>query len=141
MKNFIAKYYPVFINIYTVWMLYMLFFAYSRGYSIYNDVYVIRPYLFQSIENIFTAYYNSKWNIMKNITGNIVCFIPYGFLGLLYPKLKNYGWLFLTFFIGINYVEFSQYFFNRGYAELDDVILNTLGMTIGFILYKRIFKI
>jgi len=138
MKNFIAKYYPIFINIYTFWMLYMLFFAYNRG-VVNPENYYIRPYPFQSIKYVLSSY--SNWDIYKNIIGNIVCFIPYGFLGLLYPKLKNYGWLFLTFFIAINFIEFSQYFFNRGFAELDDVILNTLGMTIGFLFYKRIFKI
>lgn len=138
MKKLIAKYYPVFINIYTVWILYMLFFAYNRS-DIQLGNFDIHPYPFQSIKQMLYTYYN--WDIFKNIAGNIVCFIPYGFLGLLYPKLKNYGWLFLTFFISINFLEFSQYFFQRGFAEIDDVILNTFGMTIGFILYKRIFKI
>lgn len=138
MKNFLTKYYPVLINLYTIWMLYMLFFAYNRG-NILHPNYLIRPFPFQSIH--FLIYeQSSKFQIYYNILGNIVGFIPYGFLGLLYPKLKNYKYLFLTFFIGINYLEFSQYFFQRGYAEFDDVMLNSFGMTIGFLIYKRIFS-
>ncbi|GGG56872.1 hypothetical protein GCM10007332_18190 [Epilithonimonas arachidiradicis] len=73
--------------------------------------------------------------------GNIILFIPYGFLGILYPKFNQFKWLLLVFFITINIIEFSQYYFKRGFADIDDVILNTLGLTIGYIIYKKWFFI
>lgn len=38
------------------------------------------------------------------------------------------------------FIEIFQYLFNRGYAEIDDVIFNTLGVVVGsvsFFVYKR----
>lgn len=69
--------------------------------------------------------------------GNIVWFIPFGFL-LPYltgsPKaLKRmllFGFL-LSFFI-----EFSQFAFGTGESELDDLILNTFGAFVGFRLFR-----
>lgn len=116
----------------------MMFFAYNRGgQELEKDL--IRPYPLQSIYYIVFEQ-SAKSEIYRNIIGNIVCFVPYGFLGILYPKLNQYKNLFLTFFISINYLEFCQYFFKRGYAELDDVILNSLGMTIGFLIFKKFFQ-
>ena len=134
MKKLLFKYYPVAINIYTIWMLYMLFFAFNRDVD--GIQYKINPYPFQSISN-FISITASNFEILKNLGGNVVLFIPYGFLGILYPKLNHYKYLLLTFFIGINYIEFSQYIFNRGFAEFDDVLLNTFGMTLGFFFYQK----
>lgn len=139
MKLLLKRYYPVFINIYTVWMLYMLFFATMRniGYRTYE----LRTTPFETICYYFYDLYkfNNKIEFEKNIIGNIVIFIPYGFLGILYPKLKNSFFLILTFFIVINIIEFSQYYFKRGTADVDDIILNTSGVIIGFIIYKKFF--
>lgn len=40
-------------------------------------------------------------------------------------------------------IEIFQYLFNRGYAEIDDVIFNALGVVVGsvsFLVYKRFFQ-
>lgn len=136
MKKIVYSAYPVFINIYTVWILYMMFFAYNRGEA--AEDYIIRARPFESISYIL----NATWDhcqMVKNIAGNILLFVPYGFLGVLYPKLKKYILLFPVFFIGINFLEFLQLFSRRGYAEFDDVMLNTLGMTIGYGVYYLLF--
>lgn len=139
MRLFVNRYYPVFINVYTVWMLYMLFFAAMR--ELHHREFELRTTPFETIS--FYYYHLSKFNnkieFEKNIIGNIVIFIPYGFLGILYPKLKNSFFLILTFFIVINIIEFSQYYFKRGTADVDDIILNTSGVIIGFIIYKKFF--
>lgn len=116
-----------------------MFFGFWRGY-IPPGTFEIRAYPFESIQIILQKA-ETKGEIIKNIVGNIIFFIPYGFLGILYTKLNSYKYLFITFFICINYLEFSQYFFSRGYAEFDDVLLNTFGMTIGYFIYKRFFFI
>ena len=134
MKKFLFKYYPIFINIYTIWILYMMFFGFYRGSVDPND-YSVVPYPFESINNMIQAAYPTK-EVVKNIGGNIILFAPYGFLGIMYPKLNRYRNLLLVFFIAINYLEFSQFFFKRGYAELDDVIMNCFGMTLGFVFFK-----
>ncbi|MGC4130310.1 MAG: VanZ family protein [Bergeyella sp.] len=137
MKKIVYSIYPVFINVYTIWLLYMMFFAYNRS-TADPVLYEIRAYPFDTLKHlIFEENYGTEK--YRNLLGNIAGFIPYGFLGILYPKLSRYIPLFITFFIAINYIEFSQYFFKRGYAELDDVMMNTFGMTIGFLIYKIFF--
>ncbi|MDP9954483.1 glycopeptide antibiotics resistance protein [Epilithonimonas hungarica] len=139
MRLFVNRYYPVFINIYTLWMLYVLFFASFR----YSDI--IFEIKFIPLATITECFRNLvKYNnldFFKNIFGNIILFIPYGFLGILYPKLNKFIWLFLTFFIVINIIEFSQYYFKRGFADIDDIILNTFGTISGFFIYKNFFFI
>lgn len=139
LKKFLNKYYPPFINLYTVWILYMMFFAFYRGLT--AETYIIRANPFESIYFLMFDSGYSLYEKYKNIFGNIILFMPYGFLGILYPKLNAYKYLFIVFFIVINILEFSQYYFNRGYAEFDDVMLNTLGMSIGYIIYKKWFFI
>lgn len=55
--------------------------------------------------------------------------------------MNQFKWLFTIFFIIINIIEFSQFYFKRGYADVDDVILNTFGAVIGFFIYKKFFFI
>lgn len=140
MKFLVNRYYHILINIYTIWILYLLFFA-SFRYSP-TILFEIRAVPFETINDYSTNVI--KWDkieFIKNILGNIILFIPYGFLGILYPKLRQFKLLFLTFFIIINIIEFSQYYFKRGFADVDDVILNTLGASIGFFIYKKWFFI
>lgn len=140
LKKFLNKYYPPFINLYTVWILYMMFFAYYRGWFPAEN-YFIRAKPFESIHYLLYNPVVTSIEMYKNIFGNIILFVPYGFLGILYPKFNFYKYLFLVFVIVINILEFSQYYFGRGYAEFDDVMLNTLGMSIGYIIYKKWFFI
>lgn len=140
LKNILHKIYPPFINLYTVWLLYMLFFLDSRDYP--QLPYEIKYMPFDTIrEYFFHVFYYDKIEFLKNIFGNIILFIPYGFLGILYPKLNQFRWTLISFFIIINIIEFSQYYFKRGMSDIDDVILNTLGTVIGFLIYKKWFFI
>lgn len=140
MKLLLKKYYPILINVYTVWILYMMFFAFYRGYAS-PEQYSIRTKPFESIQFLIYESGIIPLELYKNLFGNIILFMPYGFLGILYPKLNYYKYLFFVFFIVINILEFSQYYFKRGYAEFDDVMLNTIGMSIGYIIYKKWFFI
>ncbi|WDF48182.1 VanZ family protein [Chryseobacterium sp. KACC 21268] len=138
MKKLLYKCYPALINVYTVWMLYLLFFASFRFSE--TILFTIKTVPFKTIdEYTVNVIRYDKLEFFKNIFGNIILFIPYGFLGILYPKLNNVIWSILTFFVVINLVEFSQFYFKRGFADIDDVILNTFGFVIGFVIYKRFF--
>ncbi|WP_051259545.1 VanZ family protein [Epilithonimonas tenax] len=139
MKKLLYKYYPPFINVYTVWLLYLLFFISFRNSD--SSHFSIKPIPFDTIDEYFIVITYSKIDFFKNIIGNIFLFSPYGFLGILYPKLKKVGWFILTFFVIINIVEFSQFYFKRGFADVDDVILNTTGALVGYFIYRTLFYI
>ena len=71
-----------------------------------------------------------------NIFGNIFLFSPFGWLGLCIKKFNRFVPITLFFIVAISIIESIQYFSGRGVADVDDVFLNTLGMLIGFVLFK-----
>lgn len=60
---------------------------------------------------------------------NILFFIPYG---LLFPWKDNWKRVFVTALVLSVFIELSQFIFNLGWCEVDDVISNTLGAMIGY---------
>lgn len=73
-------------------------------------------------------------NIIINLGGNIGMFIPFGFLGWIFPKLNHYKNLILNFVFVITIVETLQYFTRLGVFDIDDILINTLGVSLGFLL-------
>lgn len=72
---------------------------------------------------------------MTNVVGNIVIFIPYGFFINYFTKNKK---LWISLLLGIflsSTIEITQYFIGRIF-DIDDIILNSIGMLIGFFCYK-----
>lgn len=75
-----------------------------------------------------------------NLGGNIFLFIPIGvLLPRIYPKLRIYFRFFCACFGIMFLVEVLQLFTLLGSFDVDDLILNLFGMTIGFIGY-HLFK-
>lgn len=75
--------------------------------------------------------------IIINIFGNILIFVPFGFLGIVFPKLNQFSILILDFLFAIIILESFQYFTRLGVFDIDDVILNTVGVAIGFWIYRK----
>lgn len=76
--------------------------------------------------------------LVENIM-NVLVFVPLGFLfGIQLSQKFPKGWsvaLGLGFLISVS-IETLQYFLNRGFSEVDDVIHNTIGCILGYILVK-----
>ncbi|MBQ2715633.1 MAG: VanZ family protein [Clostridia bacterium] len=77
-----------------------------------------------------------------NLGGNVILFIP---LGLLMPciwrSLRNFGRFVLAVAIMISAVEIIQLFSLLGSMDIDDLILNLCGASIGFALLKIANKV
>lgn len=74
-----------------------------------------------------------------NFVGNIIMFMPIGFfIPLLWdiPDKK----VVLTGFCCSFFIEFCQLFLNRG-SDVDDLILNTLGVFFGLLVYKLLYRV
>lgn len=72
-----------------------------------------------------------------NLGGNIIMFIPLGFLlPPVFPKLKNLMSVLVTTAAIIICVELIQLLTLVGSCDIDDLILNMLGAAIGFCLYR-----
>ncbi|CEJ71183.1 VanZ like family protein [Chryseobacterium oranimense G311] len=74
------------------------------------------------------------------VFGNIIMFMPFGFLGWILPGLKDLKALLYTFVSSIIIVEALQYFTRMGIFEVDDIILNTFGVYLGWLLREFIEK-
>ena len=70
-----------------------------------------------------------------NLAGNVLLFIPIGYwLVRLWPRFRNF-FLFLATCAGsILLIEALQLFTLLGSCDVDDIILNLAGMTLGYLL-------
>lgn len=77
---------------------------------------------------------------VKNIIGNILLFLPYGYFAADYIKSKRMlSICFLTMLVSIT-IECVQLNIGRTF-DIDDVILNTIGGIFGYSLYRLLEKI
>lgn len=79
-----------------------------------------------------------KGRIGANFLGNIVLFIPVGFLVPIVTRKWEWFW---TLAIGCGFsvlIEATQLMTNRGCFDLDDIILNTIGTIIGYCVWMAV---
>ena len=67
---------------------------------------------------------------------NVLLFVPFGFLVPLTGRFFKRWWnLILIAFMGSLFIETMQLATARGYFELDDIILNTIGAALGYVVF------
>lgn len=97
---------------------------------------------FSTIKNYFL--YASFYNSTLNLAGNIIIFMPLGFLlPILIRRFQKIGIIFLLSF-GISLIfEITQLMFPvlGGTFDVDDLILNTFGALLGYIIFVLIQKV
>lgn len=70
----------------------------------------------------------------KQVIGNIILFIPFGYFVSCYCKIKGLGTITLVSLLSSLTIEVVQHFIGRSF-DVDDIILNVVGGIIGFLLY------
>ena len=92
-----------------------------------------------NLEPLHTIKLYLNWNHLYwstvNILGNIAVFVP---LGLLLPisfRRMNFLKTMLLSLLVILFIEFSQLYTGLGEFDVDDILLNLLGLGIGYMLY------
>ncbi|MFV0520493.1 MAG: VanZ family protein [Lachnospirales bacterium] len=96
---------------------------------------------FHSIKEYYYSGYFSHIIATIQVVGNIIIFIPFGFLCLLLSKDKKFFsciWITLVFSL---FIEMTQGVLGLGVVDIDDVILNFAGGFIGGVLYKLLLFI
>lgn len=124
----LKKFYKFIILPYTIFLLYLMFFGMGR-FQYDENVIRIEP-LFSTLSYIENTI--RWWDIIRVVLGNVVMFIPFGFLGWAFPQIKDLKSTVITFVSAIVIVEALQYFSRLGIFEVDDVILNTFGVYLGW---------
>ena len=78
----------------------------------------------------------SQFWVIRNLVGNTLVFAPFGFLlPVLFPKMKSF---FQFFAVSVAFVigkELFQLVTMLGSLDVDDIMLNMLGIIFGFVLY------
>lgn len=129
-------------------VMYLVVFCYFANRRLFAYTYAIErinlvPFatLVDYVEQWQIGHVNKR-SIVVNIVGNIVLLLP---LGALLPPLWNrkvsLKSLILIGIVASLLIEISQFAFNRGVCDIDDVILNVLGVILGYIILKGFCKV
>ncbi len=77
---------------------------------------------------------------IKNVIGNMVMFMPYGFFTGYFLKINKVSVVLLLSMLVSTSIEVIQGYIGRVF-DIDDIILNVIGSIIGFLIYKLFNKI
>ena len=121
---------------YLGFLLYLVFFAEQFGRADSDRVYRYNLVPFQEIGRYIRHFRALGIYSVINLAGNVAVFVPFGmWLPILAaPARKGYHLEFYSFLLSLM-IETVQLLFRVGSFDVDDILLNTLGGLIGFILY------
>lgn len=74
------------------------------------------------------------YGFYRQVIGNIILFIPFGFFVSKYIKVNKIGSMFIVSFFASTVIETVQYYIGRCF-DIDDIILNVTGGILGFLLF------
>ena len=84
----------------------------------------------------------TQWWALKNLLGNIIPFIPFGFLlPFAYKKFSSMIGVFFTGLASILIIEIFQFLTKLGSFDVDDIILNMIGIVCGYLMFLVINRI
>lgn len=122
---------------YLCFTLYFMFFSESMGRNIGDSYrYNLEPFLeIKRFYNLIGGDMNIRACI--NLFGNVICFIPFGiFLPAIGGHFKSFVRVTILAAFFSLFIESIQLYFKIGIFDVDDLMLNTLGGMIGYIIYK-----
>ena len=126
------KIYRIFIFPYTIFLLYLMFIGFGREQ---HEANIVR--LLPLVSTILFVQNTTSWeSIIINLFGNIIMFIPFGFLGWLNGKYFSFKKLIVDFLSVLIIVEALQYLTRLGVFDIDDLTFNSIGVWIGFQMRK-----
>lgn len=123
--------------IYISGLVYFLFFAERYGrQEVHGYRYNLEP--FAEIKR-YLQYYKTIGieHFMLNIIGNVLAFVPYGFCVPLLSSAcsKRFFTVLLSGLLFTFSIETVQLIMRVGSFDVDDIILNTTGVILGYILF------
>ena len=124
--------------IYIGLLIYFLFLSEEYGRTSFDQrIYRYNLTPFQEIKRFWTYRHRvGFWVSFLNLAGNVIGFLPFGFfLPILSRRLRN-GVLVTMSGFGLSLlVESIQLIFKVGCFDVDDLILNTLGVLFGYLFF------
>lgn len=134
--NVIRAFGKVLFILYVGFLIYFLFLAEWYGRSEISENYRYNLELFKEIKRFIT--YREQlgmFAVLANLLGNILIFVPYGFFISMAGRTRGF---FKTFFCSMFLslcVEIVQLITRVGSFDVDDILLNTIGGVLGYIIF------
>lgn len=94
---------------------------------------------FKLFSEIFRYQFGGRL-FFKNIIGNVLMFVPYGFFASLYVDIKHPIKAFILIFVASLSIETTQLMIGRVF-DVDDILLNVTGGMIGYVIYYLLDKL
>ncbi len=114
-------------------LLVIIYFTFSPLLLDLNEVFNCRINL---IPFVYLLDYDVRAHMIYNVFGNIMMFVPTGIvLPVLYKRLDNFFKVAGTGLLISLAIEILQLPFADRTSDVDDLILNTLGVVIGYVLF------
>ena len=125
------------ITLYSAGMIYLLFFApFRQGTNTSVNLVPFKSTLELTAYTFSTGH--GIWHWIINVPGNIATFIP---MGIILSVVRFNKYILLLFIILIPcLLEFLQFIFAKGSCDIDDAILNAVGIFTGILLREKILK-
>lgn len=80
--------------------------------------------------------WGNTWRTHLYVLENVFMFVPMGALmPIIWKKQRKLYFILPTLVLETTFIEFTQYMTMTGYCQLDDVVTNTIGGLIGYIIY------
>lgn len=141
----INKLREIFINLFFIYFLILVNLTIFK-YGYLNLDFDIRFYInyipFLETVKMFTNEFSDIHIALYNVIGNILLFIPLGFcIPLFFNKKNKLSKVILYGFTASLTIEVLQIFTPFNTTDIDDIIFNTFGSILGFIIFNIIYRI
>lgn len=148
MKRFINNVLTLCFICYMILLVYFLFFSEGYGRKEPHETYKYNLELFREIKRYWNNWERIGFALfLINLVGNVVVFMPFGFLVPVMYREQRKGvsfrghyfrsFLFVTF-LGFTFsfmIETIQLVTRVGCFDVDDMFLNTSGVILGYVIY------
>jgi glycopeptide antibiotics resistance protein len=123
-----------FLLLYFCFLIYAVFFARRRHHL---GIRYLNFVPFKNTVNDFNDLIDiGIFNYLSNILGNVFLLMPLPFILAMVFKINRFALVLLAGFLVSFTIELLQYIFDVGVADVDDLILNTLGTVIGYLCFS-----
>ena len=131
--NFISTSMGIF---YTSCLIYIFFFARRRWMPLPERTFNLVPFRdkVHYLQTYSTHTHPQNVEFYKDLIGNIILFVPFPFLLFYVIGIKSYPRLLWMSVCASLFIEITQFAFNIGVADIDDVLLNTIRSSIGLMI-------
>lgn len=122
--------------LYIIFLIYFLCFSEWYGRVGVTEEYRYNLELFKEIKR-FLSYREELgfFAVCTNLLGNILIFVPYGFFVAMASKYRGF-WKTVVYSFGLCLgVEVLQLVTRVGSFDVDDILLNTLGGVLGYLVF------